>query len=198
MVEPLACVVRGLAVAPVGPGRSVVVIGTGPIALMFVVLASRRGARVSVVGRRPERLDHAASLGAARTFSTGEGDVCGRVREETAGGADLVVEAAGQLETAELAVQLVAKGGTVNLFAGCAAGTMVPLDVQRVHYEEINLTSTFHHTPEAIRAALQAIADGTIDPEALIGGEAPLERVPEILAGMGQGTGLKTAILPGS
>lgn len=197
MVEPLACVVRGLEGMPVGPGQSLVVIGTGPIALMFVILASRRGSRVIMIGRRDEALARGAALGASVTLKAAENDIVQRVRDATAGGADVVVEAAGQPETAQLALEMVGKGGTVNLFAGCAAGTQLSLDAQRVHYEEITVTSTFHHTPDAFRAALKHIAEGDVDPEALIDGEAPLERLPEILRAMGHGSGLKTAIRPG-
>jgi L-iditol 2-dehydrogenase len=119
------------------------------------------------------------------------------IREETGGlGADAVIEAAGQPETSQAAVRAVRKGGTVNLFAGCPAGTTVALDAQAVHYQEITITSTFHHTPESIRKALELIREGTLDPDRFIDGEAPLERVPEILEEMGQGRQLKTVIVP--
>jgi L-iditol 2-dehydrogenase len=44
MVEPLACVVRGVEESWIGRGQSVAVIGAGPIGLMFVALARLRGA----------------------------------------------------------------------------------------------------------------------------------------------------------
>ena len=46
MVEPLACVVRGVEESWIGRGQSVAVIGAGPIGLMFVALARLRGAHV--------------------------------------------------------------------------------------------------------------------------------------------------------
>ena len=59
MMEPLACVIRGVEESWIGRGQSVAVIGTGPIGLMFVALARMRGAHVVAAGRRRERLDKA-------------------------------------------------------------------------------------------------------------------------------------------
>jgi L-iditol 2-dehydrogenase len=197
MVEPLACVIRGVDACDVRPGDRVAVIGTGPIGLMFMQLASGRGAHVIAVGRRPERLAKAQEAGASTVRVVGENDVADVIREETGGlGADTVIEAAGQPETSQAAVRAVRKGGTVNLFAGCPAGTTVAVDAQAVHYQEITITSTVHHTPDSIRKALDLIRDGTLDPDRFIDGEAPLERVPDILEEMGQGRQLKTVIVP--
>jgi L-iditol 2-dehydrogenase len=200
LVEPLACVVRGIEACAVRPGDEVAVIGTGPIGLMFVDLAKQRGARVIAVGRRQERLDKARAAGADTLVLAENGvDIADAIRAETSGvGADTVIEAAGQPETAQAAVRAVRKGGTVNLFAGCPAGTTVNVDAQVLHYQEITITSTFHHTPESIRAALNLIATGAVNAESFIDGKAPLESVPQILEEMGHGRQLKTVILPES
>ena len=57
-------------------------------------------------------------------------------------------------ETWQEAVELVRKGGTVNFFGGCAANTHVTLDTNRIHYSDITLRATFHHTPAICRKAL--------------------------------------------
>jgi len=197
MVEPLACVIRGVDACDVRPGDAVAVIGTGPIGLMFMQLARGRGARVIAVGRRLERLEKAREAGAETLLMAGENDVAEIIRKETGGlGADTVIEAAGQPETSQAAVLAVRKGGTVNLFAGCPAGTTIAVDAQAIHYQEITVTSTFHHTPDSIRQALELIRAGTLDPSHFVDGEAPLEKVPEILEEMGQGRQLKTVIVP--
>jgi L-iditol 2-dehydrogenase len=198
MVEPLACVLRGVDACAPRPGGTIAVIGTGPIGLMFIDLVHQRGARVIAVGRRADRLEKAREAGAEVLVLSGEGrDIAEAIRKETGGeGADTVIEAAGQLVTAQAAVEAVRKGGTVNLFAGCSAGTRVSIDASALHYQEITITSTFHHTPESIRAALALIGSGAVKPERFIDGEAPLEKVPEILEEMGHGRQLKTVILP--
>ncbi len=201
LVEPLACVVRGVDATRIQPGQTVGVIGVGPIGLMFVALSRLAGARVIAVGRNPGRLAKALTLGAEKTIAlSGGDDIAERLRRETDGrGPDAVVEAAGTAETADAAVRSVARGGVVNLFAGCPGKTTVDVDVARLHYEEITLTASFHHTPSAIRRALSLIAEGKIDPLELITRTATLDELPDVLATYAAGgEGLKALILPHS
>ncbi len=58
-------------------------------------------------------------------------------------GVDIAIEAVGVPETWQEAVELVRKGGTVNFFGGCAIGTQVKLDTNRIHYSDITLRATF-------------------------------------------------------
>jgi L-iditol 2-dehydrogenase len=201
MVEPLACVVRGVEESWIGRGQSVAVIGTGPIGLMFVALARMRGAHVVAAGRRPERLEKALEMGAEQAVRSQPGDDLAellRRRSPDGRGADVVIEAVGLPETSEAAVRAVRKGGVVQLFGGCPADTRIGIDSQLLHYQELTIKSTFHHTPESVRKAFRLIADGHVDPNAFITAEAPLEELPAVLAGMtAGGGGLKTAILPG-
>jgi L-iditol 2-dehydrogenase len=200
LTEPLACVLRGVEASGVARGHTVAVIGTGPIGLMFVALARLRGARVVAAGRRPEGVQKAMTMGAEAGVVAGEGeDLAELLRQKSPGGQgpDVVVEAVGRPETSEAAVRTVRKGGLVNLFAGCPAGTRIAVDAQRLHYQELTIKSTFHHTPQGVREALRLIAERRIDAAALVTAEAPLERLPEVLGALARGgTGLKTAILP--
>jgi L-iditol 2-dehydrogenase len=107
-----------------------------------------------------------------------------------------VIEAAGTPETGEVAVRAVRKGGLVNLFAGCPSDSRAAIDPARLHYEELTITSSFHHTPVSLREAFRLIADGHVPAGSLISGEAPLEALPEVLRQMWTGETLKTAIVP--
>jgi L-iditol 2-dehydrogenase len=199
MVEPLACVVRGIEESGITEGQTVAVIGAGPVGLMLVALARLRGAHVVAVGRNPGRLQRARELGAGEVVSLAAGDdiaVRLRAKGRHGRGPDVVIEAVGLPETAEAAVRAVRKGGLVNLFAGCPADARIGIDAQRLHYQELTIKSTFHHTPESIRKAFRLIAEGEVNPDAFITGEAPLDRVPEVLQKLARGgEGLKTAIL---
>lgn len=200
LVEPLACVVRGIEQSRVREGQTVAVIGCGPVGLMLVALARLRGAFVIAVGRNPDRLRRAAEMGAGLVIDASSGgDLGERLREgaRSGSGPDVVIEAAGHLETAQAAIRAVRKGGVVNLFAGCPVDARVVVDAQRLHYEELTITSSFHHTPQSFRAAHRLIAEGRIRTDALITADAPLEALPEVLRRMAHGgDGLKTAILP--
>src|SRR5207237_10012965 len=87
---------------------------------------------------------------------------------------------------------------TVNFFGRCASGTKVQLDTNRLHYSEITLKATFHHTPETVRRAFNLIAEKKIRSTDYITGEAPLSRLQQVLRHMLNRNGdIKTAIIPG-
>ena len=200
MTEPLACVVKGMEEVPVRAGDTVIVLGAGPIGLMFVRLCSLAGARVLAVGRRSSRLKVAKKLGAEETFDEAEiPNLQELLLSKTDGGrgADVVIEAVGKPETWEQAISLARKAGTANLFGGCPAGTSISVDAHRVHYDEITLKGAFHHTPQTIRRALELIASGEVPASEFIQQHAPLSELPQILAGLAVGTGpIKAALIP--
>ena len=199
MSEPLACVVRGLEPCRVRPGQSVAVIGTGAIGLMFVVLLKARGAHVISAGRGAHGLRRAQQFGADVALSTGAGDLADQIREHSRDGrgVDVAIEAVGLPETAEAAVASARKGGIVNVFGGSPADSVLRLDAARLHYQELTLLGTFHHTPSSFREALALIARGVVDPEQFVRAEAPLDALPEVLRALSHGGGApKTAILP--
>jgi L-iditol 2-dehydrogenase len=201
LTEPLACVVRGMEEIPVQTGETVVVLGLGPIGLMFVRLCSLAGARVLAVGRHAARLALAERLGAHEVFDMDEiDDVAATLRAHTEGerGADKVIEAVGIPSAWETAIALARKAGIVSLFGGCAAGTSISLDTYRIHYDELTLKGTFHHTPQTIRAALNLIAEGKVPAAEFIQATADLEDLPTVLTALahGRANAIKTAILP--
>jgi L-iditol 2-dehydrogenase len=199
LVEPLACVVRGLEESAIEGDQNVAVMGTGSIGLMFVVLCRLRGASVLAVGRNASRLRRAEGLGATAFDATDGRELGRRLRRASPGGRgfDVVIEAAGQASTIEAGFEAVAKGGLLNLFAGSDTGTRVALDVSRAHYEELRVVASFHHTPAAIREAHRLVTNGLVEAGSFVTGEAPLDALPAVLAAKARGgDGGKTAILP--
>ena len=103
----------------------------------------------------------------------------------------------GRPVTWDWALRAVRKGGTVNLFAGCTAGTEMKIDPWALHYGEICIKSTFHHTPQFMREALDTIARGEIRSSDLITGEVALADLPKVFEKMKNRNGeLKTAVIP--
>jgi L-iditol 2-dehydrogenase len=201
MVEPLACVLRGLHEAGVEIGDTVAVIGGGPIGLMFVHVAQAVGCNVIAVVKRHAQIEAARRMGAHDVVHIGSvKDPIDAVRALSPGrrGADVVIEAVGRPEAWAWATEMVRKGGTVNFFGGCAKGSKVELDTNRLHYSEITLKATFHHTPDSVRKAFALIAEKKIRPTDYITGEAPLSRLQQVLQHMMNRNGdIKTAIIPG-
>lgn len=201
MTEPLACVLRGLHATNVEIGDTVVVIGGGPIGLMMLQAAKLAGTNVIAVVKRDGQVSAARKFGADDVVQiTKTDDPVKAVRALTPDGrgADVVIEAVGRPQAWEWSVDMVRKGGTVNFFGGCAHGTKVPLDTNRLHYSEVTLKATFHHTPETVRKAFALIAEKKIKPTDYITAEAPLSRLQHVLRHMlDRGSDIKTAIIPG-
>lgn len=197
--EPLACVLKGLEDTNVRPGDNVVVIGQGPIGLMFVRLAKVYGARVIALGRRTSQLDRALAMGADDALlNTGDEDVQRQIRTLTGGyGADIVIEAVGQPETWELSVKLVRRGGKVNFFGGCPNETRVNLETSLLHYSEISCVASFHHTPAYIQKALDIVSKGHITARDFVNKQEPLGKLLDVMKHLMSHNGhMKTAIIP--
>lgn len=200
LVEPLACVLRGIDETGVGEGDTVVVLGCGPIGLMFIRLARLRRARVIALGKRHTQMEAAERLGAAAAIDVNRvAEPVRYVRQltECGRGADVVIEAVGSPTTWQWSVEMVRKGGTVNLFGGCPTGSAVQFDPVLLHYSEISIKSTFHHTPRFIREAMGVITSGGVRASDFVTGEIPLTELPAMFQQLKNRNGeLKTAIIP--
>lgn len=203
LTEPLACVVRGLEESGATAGDTMVVIGAGPIGLMFMHVADLAGIHVIAVVKREDQIAAAELFGAAEIVKTGtSSDLVESVRALTPAGrgADVVIEAVATPVTWEAAVDMVRKGGVVNFFGGPPRGTKVQLDTNRLHYSDITLKASFHHTPATCRTAFGLITEGRFKCAEYITGTGRLDELPEIFARMmkreGGATDIKTAIFP--
>jgi len=200
LTEPLACAVHGFVDSNPRAGDTVAVIGGGPLGLMILHVAALAGYHVIALVKHDGQVEAARQLGAAQVVQTSS--IRRAIRETRAltpndRGVDIAIEAVGVPDAWQEAVELVRKGGTVNFFGGCAADTHVNLDTNRIHYNDITLRATFHHTPEFCRRALDLIAGGRFQAGAFITGHArlyELNRVFEKL--MKRSTEIKTAIVP--
>ena len=200
LTEPLACAVHGFEDSKPYPDAIVAIIGGGPLGLMMLHVAALAGCQTVAVVKHDGQVEAARQLGATHVVQAS--NIRKAIRETRAltpndRGVDIAIEAVGVPEAWEEAVEMVRKGGTVNFFGGCAVGTHVNLDTNRIHYSDITLRATFHHTPAMCRKALDLIASGRFQAGAFITGRAhlyELNRVFEKL--MKRSTEIKTAIVP--
>jgi L-iditol 2-dehydrogenase len=200
LVEPLACVIRGLEETGLRSGDTVAIVGLGPIGMMFVLLAKAiYKARVIAIGRRQTQLDRASAMGADDTVLNNDyADPVAAVRDLTAGrGADVVIEAVGLPEVWQLALRLLRRGGVINFFGGCPSGTEVGVDTNLMHYSELTLKASFHHTPALVRKALEAVSRGYVTAKDFVNRVEPLANLLEVMQHLMSHNGhLKTAIIP--
>ena len=179
ITEPLACVLHGAEETGLKLGDTVIIIGAGPIGLLHLLTAKKKGAgKIICTDLVEERLDLAKKLGADKTINAAKEKVVEKVRQLTDGyGADVVIEAIGLPETWEEALKLVRIGGTVLEFGGCPPETQIKVDTELLHYGEVTVRGVFHATPLHFKEALNLIASRTIDVRPLITKKMNLEDI---------------------
>src|SRR6202453_200973 len=185
LTEPLACVVHGLEESGAQASDTMVVIGAGPIGLMFMHVAELAGVKVIAIVKREDQIATAKLFGASQVVHLAAAeDVVAATRALTpqSRGADVVIEAVATPTTWEWAVDIVRKGGGVNFFGGPPSGTKVQLDTNRLHYGDITLKASFHHTPATCRTAFDLIASGRFKCAEYITGRVALDAVPGVFA----------------
>lgn len=201
LTEPFACVYHGIAESNIKLGDQVVIIGCGPIGLMFVRLAKMSGAYVIAMDMVAERLETARKVGADAVVNAGQVEdpiQAVRLLTDDGAGVDVAIEAVGIPKTWEQALYMIRRGGLVTFFGGCEKGTTVTLDTEFIHYEEARMQGIFnYHHPEHFHEAFKLIRRGALDPQIFVTDHAPLEDTEKIFDMLLQGyNGVKVAIHP--
>jgi L-iditol 2-dehydrogenase len=207
LTEPLACVLRGLEESNATTGQTAIVLGAGPIGLLFIRAASLLGLHVIAVVKRKDQLATARHFGAEQVLRISDVPdpiAAARALTPEGRGADIVFEAVATPEAWQWAVQMARKGGLVNLFGGPPSGTSVSLDTNLIHYSDLTLKASFHHTPATARRAFELITSGRLHAQDFLTGTATIEDLPNIFHSMltrpaeGIAPEIKTAIFPGT
>ena len=180
------------------PGDLVAVIGGGPLGLMILHVAALAGHETIALVQHDGQVEAAKQLGAAHVVQT----------------AAFVTQSA---KPAPSPLKIGASTSPLKPWAfprhgrkpsnwcakaalstsSAAATNTTSLDTNRIHYSDITLRATFHHTPAICRKALDLIASGRFQASAFITGHAhlyELNRVFEKL--MNRTSEIKTAIVP--
>ena len=175
-------------------GQWVAVFGCGGVGLSAIMIARAMGARPIAVDVSSAALALADMAGAelcldARDATTGapsiarSREVRGLIREHTAGGADVALDALGSAATARGALEALRKNGRlvqVGLMAGRDANPPFPLHL--VIARELEIVGSHGLAAHAYPRLLDMVQDGRLDPARLVTREIPLEAAPEALA----------------
>lgn len=143
MAEPPATVLHACRQLPSLFGKSAIVLGQGMIGLCWTRFLDRLGAeQIVAIEPRQDRLARAYAMGAT-TASDAQGSALVAFAREATGGRlfDVVVDAAGEVESARIAPSLAAHGGTVVWFA-TPAETHIEMDFRVIRERELRTLST--------------------------------------------------------
>ncbi len=193
--EPLACILNAHAGTRIDVGDDVAIVGTGPIGLLHLQMALRRGARVIVSDPIAARLVTAKELGAHDVIDASASDPVERVKELTRGrGADAVIVAVGAPDPIRQGLQMGAINGRVQLFAGTYPPVDLPTDPNLIHYRQLVVTGSHDFTPHHFTTALKLIQYGIIRVTPLISHRFDLDDVREAFETTANRRGLKSMV----
>jgi L-iditol 2-dehydrogenase len=195
LLEPLACVVHGLALLDWRGVERVLVLGLGSIGLLFAQLLPRytKAARAGA-GRRAARLELARCFGLGPVWDVGVAPLAEQLPAVER--FDCVIECTGRLDGWREAFERTASGGQVLFFGGLPRGTVLPADSYRLHYEEVRVLGSFHFAPRDVAEAREHLLSGDLELDPLISGCLPLAQLPEAMRRLHAGEGLQYAIDP--
>ncbi len=184
LCEPLACCLHGLDLAPIRVADSVVILGGGVIGQLMVLLAHDAGVRHVVLSTRQEgRRRLAETLGATATIDPRAVDPVAAVSAVggmVPGGADVVIECAGTIETFEQATMLARRGGTVLVFGVAPQGQTARISPFEIFARELRIVGSYLN-PRTHDRAVALVASGRLNLDALITHRLTLDEVPALL-----------------
>lgn len=195
-IEPVSCVLHGIDRAKIELGDTVVIIGGGTIGLMMLQLCRAAGAAVTIVIEPLEQKRKIArALGAAYVLDPKSVNVRNTVMDITTVGAEVVIECAGRITTAEETVHLVRRGGTVEFFGVCPIGQTFPVEPNQVFFKELTIIGSYIN-PLTFDRAIKTLASGIIRVDEFPVNRFPLDGVHEAIRFQKEGLTIKSIIEP--
>jgi len=199
LAEPLACVINGLELVKMSLGKTVVLIGMGPIGCMMIDAVKAMGAiKVICVELSPMRMEIAKQYGADVYIDGKEEDVVARCRAETGGeGPDIVMTTCPSVDVHEQAIEMVAHRGIVNLFGGLGKDVR-PLSVlsNTIHYKECFVTGSHGCVPRHHELAVKMLEAGMVRTDPIITHHFPLDEINQAFETMQRQQGMKIIVHP--
>jgi len=191
--EPLSCVINGANKLAIKAGESVVILGAGPIGLLYTALIKSLGARRIIVAEVSEfRSGKALEMGADIVVNPKEQNLREVVLEETGVGADAVIDAVGSLIND--AVDICRRGGRIVLF-GMNSNAQCSFQQFTVTRHELQIIGTFiaNHT---FPATIKVLGSGHLSLDKLITHRITLDEIPRGIDIMRSGEAIEMIVTP--
>ena len=182
--EPLGCAMNIFTRSAIQAGQWVAIVGIGFLGALLTGLATAAGAQVVALSRRPFALDMARALGASETLPVDDyWGAVERVKALTGGmGCERVIEAVGVQMTLDLATELTREQGRL-IIAGYHQDGSRQVNMQQWNWRGLNVINAHERDPkkyvEGVQAAVEAVANGTLDPTPLYTHRVSLAELPQ-------------------
>jgi 2-desacetyl-2-hydroxyethyl bacteriochlorophyllide A dehydrogenase len=173
MIEFLAIGAHGVRRANITAEDRVLITGAGPIGMSAIIFAKTRGAHVTTMDTRADRLAFAqSSLGADAVIHAGEGALADGLAQTGGDGFDVVIDATGLPAPIEAGFAFLAHGARYLLLS------VVPTDIRfsdpEFHKREATLISSRNAQPEDFAEVLRQMAAGRVPTRSLNTHAGPL------------------------
>ncbi|HEX6747096.1 MAG TPA: zinc-binding dehydrogenase [Longimicrobium sp.] len=184
--EPLGCALNIFRRSGISSGQTVAIVGAGFLGALLVRLAKEAGARVIAISRRPFSLEVARGMGADELVPMDDHwRIVERVKALTGGVlCDRVIEAVGKQWPLDLAAELTRERGRL-VVAGYHQDGPRQVNMQLWNWRGLDVINAHERDPrvyvDGIRAAVDAVASGRLDPTPLYTHTFPLDRLGDAL-----------------
>lgn len=184
--EAFGCAMNIFRRSEIEAGQTVAIVGIGFLGAILTRLASRKGARVIAISRRPFSLEIARKMGAGEVLPMDDHHrIIAQVSQLTSGKfCDRVIEAVGKQWPLDLGGELTRERGRL-IIAGYHQDGPRQVNVQLWNWRGLDVVNAHERDAsvylEGIQAAIQAITNGLIDPSPLVTHRYPLEDLAQAL-----------------
>jgi len=180
LAEPLACSIRGIELANINPGDTVLILGVGCMGNLVTQLAISAGAADVIISDPiQKRRDIALEYGATHSINPTKQDVLDEVKKIKYCGADVVFECSGNSAVAESALHLARRGGYVIWFGVSPKGETIPISPFDVNENELTIRGSFNNPYSQIKA-LELLESGKIKTNKLVNPILPLDEFNKV------------------
>ena len=177
-VEPVNTCLKGVVQLDPKPDDVVVILGQGPIGLLFTMLVKRTGATMLTTDTMPYRRDIALRFGAAAVFDPRDSSLEDRIGQMTGGrGADAVIVAASAPGIAEQAVRYSRPGARVLLFAQTSHQERIELSGADVCVGERMIFGSYSASVDLQKESAELVFSGALPVEDLVSNRFPLNEI---------------------
>jgi L-iditol 2-dehydrogenase len=160
------------------PGEAVLIVGQGPIGLIFTMLMKRAGAHVITTESIPARRDLSLQCGAELALDPRGADVAGALRAITDGrGADLVVLAASANGLVDQATRWSRPGARILLFAQTSDTERIELSGASICMGERTVFGCYSASVELQKESAELVFSGALPVDLLVSHRLPLSEI---------------------
>jgi L-iditol 2-dehydrogenase len=189
LLEPFNTCHKAVAQCDPQPGETVLILGQGPIGLMFTMLVQRTGARVVATDTIEPRLELARRCGAGFAWDPRSTDIPAQVRRLSEGrGADLVIVAASAPGIVDQAITASRPGSRILLFAQTSAAERFEACGADICVAERTLFGCYSASVDLQKDSAELVFGSELPLDELISHRLPLVRIRK---------GIELALHPG-